>query len=143
MRKALPNILTGYIMFCVFLLIDNAPAEAYQGLTLLAVIVTIATALFLSAVRRRMSKPSQQYRYYTRADYPQGQNQSPAEPHSDALDYASNPWLYGNENDPRSHAYHAKQYRQREADARQAAYENQKRHAERTRELNKWKVADE
>jgi len=142
MRKVLPTVLIGYVIFSVFLLIDNAPAEAFQGLTLLAVIVTIAGGLFLSVARRAMRKTGQ-HQYYTRADYPNGQDQAPQVSHSDALDYASNPWLYGGENDPRSHAYHAKQYRQREADARQAAYESDKRRSERTRELNKWKVADE
>lgn len=143
MKQILPTILTGYVIICVFLLIDNAPMDAYYGLTLLAVIVITGSSLFLSAVRRGMRKPSQQYRYYTLADYPSGQEQSSHVPHSKALDYASNPWLYGKENDPRSYAYHANQYRQREADARQSAYENQKRRSERTRELNKWKVADE
>lgn len=142
-KQILPTVLTGYGIICVFLLIDNAPAEAFQGLTLLAVIVTIAGGLFLSAIRRGMRKPSQQYQYFSRADYPSGQDLSPQVPHSDAMDYASNPWLYGNENDPRSHAYHAKQRYELDAKARKSAYENQKRHAERTRELNKWRVSDE
>lgn len=143
MKQVFSTVLTGYGIVCVFLLIDNAPVDAYYGLTVLAVIVIIGASLFLSAVRRGMRKPSQRYQYYTHADYPRGQEQSLQVPHSDALDYASNPWLYGEENDPRSHAYHAKQYRQREADARKAAYESNKQRSERTRELNKWKVADE
>lgn len=137
------NILIGCVIIAAFFLMNNAPAEAYQGLIILAVLVAVAQSLFISVARRIMSKRPHHHHYYTRADYPSEQVQAPTVEHSDALDYASNPWLYGKENDPRSHAYHAKQYRQREADARQAAYENQKRHDERTRELRKWKVADE
>jgi hypothetical protein len=88
---------------------------------------------------RGIRQPKQKYTYYT---MPEVKEYPPTHAHSNALDVASNPWVYGDEKDPRSHAYSAKQYHEREAAARQMAYRKQVKHDEATRELNKWKVGE-
>jgi hypothetical protein len=132
------TIIIGAFIVAVVMLFQGAPAGAFFGLLIFTVLVSIIWAFILQIAKR---SPKQEHQYFVtptgRKEYP------PTYAHSNALDVASNPWVYGDENDKRSHAYATKLYYEREAAARKMAYEKQVKRDEATRELNKWKVSDE
>lgn len=133
------NILIGSLIIAVVFSFQHAPAEAYVGLVFIAVVVLVLRAMFISRITRYARRRGN-HEYFTMPKSQEYPTPEPVQCH--ALDVAADPWLHGDENDTRSHAYAAKQYHKRESEARELAYKRQMRHSERTRELNKWKVSE-
>jgi hypothetical protein len=132
------TIMFGAVAVAVIMLFQGAPAGAFFGLLIFTVLVSIIWAFILQIAKR---SPKQEHQYFVT---PKDQKEyQPPYAHSNALDVASNPWVYGDEHDKRSHAYATKLYYEREAAARQMAYKKQVKRDEATRELNKWIVSDE